>query len=185
MPYIIEELWCNLTGGETLVTSSWPKVEKTVSDKKSRAIVDDLKLLVTEIRRFRNDQGVKSSAKISAKFSGLQERGLADYEVSLRSIVKLDPPGAGFAPSGKIEVGSFIVEFDLTGSVDVEAERARLAKDLLTIEKDLATAKVKLENENFMAKAPLEVIEEIRGRHDHCIKEIDRIKSSLASLPTK
>jgi hypothetical protein len=36
-----------------------------------------------------------------------------------------------------------------------------------------------------MAKAPLEVIEEIRGRHDYCIKEIKRIKSSLASLPTK
>ena len=185
MPYITEEIWCNLTGGATLVTSSWPKIEKGERDKKSQAIVDDLKLLVTEIRRFRNDQGVKSSAKIAAKISGLVERGLNDYEVSLRSMVKLNSPEATFSPSGKIEVGAFTVEFDLTGSVDVEAERARLSKDLATIEKDLATAKVKLENENFMAKAPLEVIEEIRGRHDYCIKEIERIKSSLASLPTK
>jgi len=185
MPYITEELWCTLTGGQTLVTSSWPKVEKVARDKKSQAIVDDLKLLVTEIRRFRNDQGVKSSAKISAKITGLAERGLDEYEISLRSIVKLEAAESGFSPSGRIEVGTFTVEFDLTGSVDVEAERARLGKDLATIEKDLATAKVKLENENFMAKAPLEVIEEIRGRHDHCIKEIERIKSSLASLPTK
>ncbi|MEY2823230.1 MAG: hypothetical protein RLZZ485_866, partial [Actinomycetota bacterium] len=185
MPYITEEIWCNLTGGATLVTSSWPKIEKGERDRKSQAIVDDLKLLVTEIRRFRNDQGVKSSAKIAAKISGLTERGLNDYEVSLRSMVKLNSPEATFSSSGKIEVGAFTVEFDLTGSVDVEAERARLSKDLATIEKDLATAKVKLENENFMAKAPLEVIEEIRGRHDYCIKEIERIKSSLASLPTK
>ncbi|MFM7463162.1 MAG: valine--tRNA ligase, partial [Actinomycetota bacterium] len=185
MPYITEELWCTLTGGQTLVTSSWPKVEKVARDKKSQAIVDDLKLLVTEIRRFRNDQGAKSSAKISAKITGLAERGLDDYEISLRSMVKLEAAESGFSPSGRIEVGSFAVEFDLTGTVDVEVERARLSKDLATIEKDLATAKVKLENENFMAKAPLEVIEEIRGRHDHCIKEIERIKSSHASLPTK
>ena len=42
-----------------------------------------------------------------------------------------------------------IVNFDLTGSIDVEAERARLMKDLEAIKKDQATAKVKLENEKL------------------------------------
>ncbi|MFM8841625.1 MAG: valine--tRNA ligase, partial [Actinomycetota bacterium] len=102
---------------------------------------------------------------------------------SLRFLVRLDPPSESFTTSGRIEVASFAVEFDLTGSVDVAAERTRLLKDLATIEKDLATAKVKLENENFMAKAPLSVVDEIRTRHDHCIAEIERINSQLSSLP--
>jgi valyl-tRNA synthetase len=184
MPFITEELWTTLTSGESLVIAQWPKIERRESDAVARRKVEDLKILVTEIRRFRNDQGVKSSARVAARITGLAERDLDGFEDSLRFLVRLDPPADSFTTSGRIEVASFAVEFDLTGSVDVAAERARLLKDLATIEKDLATAKVKLENENFMAKAPLSVVDEIRARHDHCIAEIERINSQLASLPT-
>jgi valyl-tRNA synthetase len=184
MPFITEELWTTLTAGESLVVAKWPNFEKRESDPIARRKVEDLKVLITEIRRFRNDQGVKNAARISARISGLAERELADFEDSLRFLVRLDPATENFSQSGRIEVASFSVEFDLTGSVDAVAERARLEKDLATVEKDLATAKVKLENENFMAKAPLSVVDEIRARHDHCLAEIERINSLLAALPT-
>lgn len=182
MPFITEELWTKLTLGESLVIAPWPTIERGESDHLARRKVEDLKLLVTEIRRYRNDQGVKSSARISAKITGLNERDLEEYEDSLRFLVRLDRPSDGFLSSGKVEISSFTVEFDLRGNVDVEAERARLLKDLTGVEKDLATAKVKLENENFMAKAPMSVVDEIRARHDHCIAEIERINSLLSSL---
>ena len=184
MPFITEELWTSLTSGESLVIASWPTFDRRESDATAKRKVEDLKLLITEIRRFRNDQGVKNSARVGAKISGLRERDLAEFEESLRFLVRLDPPSESFTPSGRVEVGSFNVEFDLTGSVDVAAERARLSKDLALIEKDLATAKVKLENDNFMAKAPLSVVDEIRARHDHCLSEIERITSLLAALPS-
>jgi valyl-tRNA synthetase len=69
--------------------------------------------------------------------------------------------------------------------VDVVAERARLTKDLATIEKDKQTALVKLENEKFMAKAPMDVIKEIRERAEFCTTEITRINALLAALPSK
>lgn len=183
MPFITEELWTNLTSGESLVIAQWPKFERREIDPLARRKVEDLKVLVTEIRRFRNDQGVKNSARIAARISGLDERDLSEFEESLRFLVRLDPATDSFSASGRIEVATFTVEFDLTGSVDVEAERSRLLKDLASVEKDLATAKVKLENENFMAKAPLTVVDEIRARADHCQSEIDRINSLLAALP--
>jgi len=196
MPFITEALWCKLTGGESIVIANWPKVSSTNSAansmagaksdvvQRSREIVEDLQALITEIRRFRNDQGIKNSAKIAAKISGLGDRGLENYEEALRFLVKLDIPGEKFASSGRIEVKSFAVEFDLTGSVDLVAEKLRLEKDLLAIEKDLATAKVKLENKNFMAKAPEEVVSEIRERERYCAGEIERITSLLAALST-
>ena len=183
MPFITEELWTSLTGGESLVVAQWPEAHKGERDELATQKVEDLKVLVTEIRRFRNDQGVKNSARIAASIAGLQERDLSEFEESLRFLVRLDPPTDSFKSSGRIEVASFAVEFDLTGSVDVAAERSRLSKDLANIEKDLATAKVKLENENFMAKAPLNVVDEIRARHDFCLAEIERINSLLAALP--
>ena len=82
-------------------------------------------------------------------------------------------------------MGAVIVDFDLTGAIDIKAERARLTKDLATAKKDLATAKVKLENEGFMAKAPLEVVTEIRERLEVTSTDIVRIEAALASLPTE
>ena len=178
MPFISEELWCSFTGGETLVTAAWPKFDPAMRDEESKATVAQLQDLVTEIRRFRNDQGIKTSAKVSASFVGLP-----GYEAALRQVCRLEPMTG--SPSTKIEVGKVVVEFDLTGAIDVAAERARLTKDLATAEKDRATAKVKLDNEGFMAKAPMEVVQEIRARLAQTTADIESIASQLAALPEK
>jgi valyl-tRNA synthetase len=70
----------------------------------------------------------------------------------------------------KVEAAGVTIEFDLTGSIDVVAERARLEKDLATATKDKQTAEIKLSNEGFMAKAPDNVVVEIRERlrKDNC-----------------
>jgi len=181
MPFITEEIWCNLTGNESLVVSQWPKAHASHASEESLKAVAQIQEIITEIRRFRNDQGIKTSAKIVAKFSGLGD--LADYEDAIRFIVRAERADGTY--SAKIEVGSVLVEFDLTGAIDIKAERARLTKDLATAQKDLATAKVKLENEGFMAKAPLEVVTEIRQRLEVTTSDIERITAALAALPTE
>jgi valyl-tRNA synthetase len=179
MPFLTEELWCTFTNGETLVTSNWPKANPSERDENSKKIVAGLQELVTEIRRFRNDQGIKTSAKVAAAFNNLGE--LAPFENAIRTVCRLESM-TGTA-SAQIEVGSAKVDFDLTGAVDVAAERARLTKDLAQAEKDLQTAKVKLDNEGFMAKAPIEVVQEIRQRLTETTADIERISAQLASLP--
>ena len=179
MPFLTEELWCTFTGGETLVTSNWPKTDPSIRDENSKAIVAQLQELITEIRRFRNDQGIKTTAKVSANFNNLGE--LAPYENSIRAVCRLEPLNGN--ASAQIEVGKIKVDFDLTGAVDLVAERARLTKDLAQAQKDQQTAKIKLENEGFMAKAPIEVVQEIRERLAQTTEEIERLTSQLASLP--
>jgi valyl-tRNA synthetase len=181
MPFITEELWCSFTGGETLVTANWPKANPENRSEASKLIVEQLQDLTTEIRRFRNDQGIKTSAKVGANFIGLDS--LSEFEASLRQVCRIEPITG--SPSAAIEVGKVKIEFDLTGAIDVVAERARLTKDLATAEKDRATAKVKLENEGFMAKAPIEVVQEIRERLTQTSADIESITAQLAALPTK
>jgi valyl-tRNA synthetase len=181
MPFISEALWTSLTNGESLVISKWPTSSNNQVDKEAKNVVEDMKRLITEIRRFRSDQGIKNSARIKAEISGLTGP-VAKYEDSLRFLVRLDEKGAHFKASAKIEVGDFAVAFDLSGAVDVKAERARLTKDLAAIEKDRETARVKLENENFMAKAPMDVVASIKERMEFCENEIQRIKSLIDSL---
>ena len=181
MPFITEELWCALTNGESLMIAQWPIADAAKQDLKSVELVNKMQEIVTEIRRFRADQGIKTTAKIAAKFTGLTEAGLADYEDALRFIVKCEGKDGNF--SAKVEVAKVVIEFDLTGAIDLVAERARLTKDLATAQKDRDTTKVKLDNEGFMAKAPMEVVTEIRARFAETNADIERLTALLEKLP--
>jgi valyl-tRNA synthetase len=181
MPFITEELWCSLTGGESLMIANWPVSDEATQDLSAVSAIEKMQEIVTEIRRFRADQGIKTTAKISARFTGLAEADLADYEDAIRFIVKCEGKEGNF--TAKVEVAKVVVEFDLTGAIDLVAERARLTKDLATAQKDRDTAKVKLDNEGFMAKAPMEVVTEIRARFAETNADIERLTALLEKLP--
>jgi valyl-tRNA synthetase len=178
MPFITEELWTTLTGGETLVTNTWPLADASHLDPKSAALVGELQKVITEVRRFRNDQGVKPSQKIPGRF--IAPSDVAEYSSAMAFLLKLEL--TDFTPSASVEIGSIKVELDLSGTVDVVAERARLEKDLVTAQKDMKTAEVKLGNEGFMAKAPANVVAEIKERMAATSADIERITAQLAAL---
>ena len=178
MPFITEELWCTLTGGESLVVAQWPKADSSHIDKKSEKLISTLQEVVTEVRRFRNDQGLKPSQKVPGRFSGSAD--VLEYSSALRFLLKLEDKD--FTPSASLEIGGIKIELDLTGSIDVVAERARLEKDLAAAKKDLQTAEVKLGNAGFMAKAPADVVVEIKERLGKTTADIERITAALAAL---
>ncbi|CAB4366987.1 MAG: valine--tRNA ligase [Actinobacteria bacterium] len=178
MPFITETLWMTLTGGETLVTAAWPKADSSHINKESEALVGELQKIITEVRRFRNDQGVKPSQKIPGRI--IAPDSVTAYSGAMAFLLKLEL--TEFTPSASVEIGSMKVEFDLSGTVDVVAERARLEKDLVTAQKDMKTAEVKLSNEGFMAKAPENVVAEIKERMAATSADIERITAQLAAL---
>ena len=178
MPFITETLWTTLTGGETLVTAKWPVADSSHINKKSEALVGELQKIITEVRRFRNDQGVKPSQKIPGRF--IAPADVTAYASAMAFLLRLEL--TEFTPSASVEIGSMKVELDLSGTVDVVAERARLEKDLITAQKDMKTAEVKLNNEGFMAKAPESVVAEIRERMAATSADIERITAQLAAL---
>jgi valyl-tRNA synthetase len=178
MPFITEELWCTLTGGQSLVVANWPEFNSAHIDKKSESLVAALQEVVTEVRRFRNDQGIKPAQKVPGRFIGSAE--IVEYSSALRFLLKLEDKD--FTPSATLEIAGVKIELDLTGSIDVVAERARLEKDLTAAKKDLQTAEVKLGNAGFMAKAPADVVVEIKERLAKTSSDIERITAALAAL---
>ena len=181
MPFITEQMWCTLTQGASLMIADWPKSDLSSQDFSSVKLVEQMQAIIAEVRRFRNDQGIKSTAKVVAKFTGLSKVGLDKYEAAIRHVVKCEAGAGNF--TAKTQIGDVVIEFDLTGAVDLVAERARLTKDLQTAQKDRDTAKVKLENDGFMAKAPMEVVTEIRERLAQTSSDIERITALLEKLP--
>ncbi|MFN8088905.1 MAG: valine--tRNA ligase [Mycobacterium sp.] len=186
MPFVTETLWKSLTGAESLVVASWPTPSGVETDHGSVQRIGDLQRLVTEIRRFRSDQGLADRQKVAARVSGIDAAGLGEHVASLTSLAWLTKSDEGFSPTAHIEVrlsaGTVNVELDTSGTVDVEAERRRLEKDLAAAKKELAGTAAKLANDAFLAKAPADVVATIRGREQLAREEVDRISARLAAL---
>ena len=195
MPFVTETLWKALTDGEegysdSLVTADWPTADLTnggaQTDADAVRRMADVDKLVTELRRFRSDQGVKPSQKVPAALD-FAAADLVDFEEAVRSLVRLETPAEGFAETASIEVrlsqATIAVQLDTSGTVDVAAERKRLEKDLAAAQKELDNAAKKLGNENFLSKAPEKVVEGIRERQRVAQEEFDRITTRLEGLP--
>ncbi|GLY81936.1 valine--tRNA ligase [Actinoallomurus iriomotensis] len=177
-PFVTEELWTALTGGESIVTTTWPSADG-FSDASAEAEIAGLMRLVTEVRRFRADQGLKPGQKVAATIEGLDPA----YEDAVRTLLRLTPAGEGFTPTASLPVEGVTVRLDTAGAIDVAAERARLEKDLAAARKEIAQAEGKLGNEQFMAKAPEQVVTKTRARLEQARTDVESLESRLAALP--
>ncbi len=189
IPFVTESLWQALTDGESVVVAAWPQATGVPADAVSAQRISDAQRLITEIRRFRSDQGLADKQKVAAKLIGLDAAGLTEQHASVANLARLTGPGDGFAVTASVEVrlsgATVTVELDTSGAVDLDVERRRFEKDLAAAEKELAATTVKLGNEAFLAKAPEAVVDKIKDRRDVAETEVARISARLAELSGK
>ncbi|HKE63093.1 MAG TPA: valine--tRNA ligase [Micromonosporaceae bacterium] len=186
VPFVTETLWTTLTGGESLVVAPWPQATGQRRDAAAEAEVAALQSVVTEVRRFRSDQGLRPGQRVPARLSGLDAAGVAPHEPAIRVLARLEAPTDGFAPTATLGIANGVtVELDLSGTLDVAAETARLGRDLATAEKERAQTEAKLGNADFLAKAPDHVVANIRDRAAIASAEIERITAQLAALRSR
>ncbi len=184
VPFVTETLWTALTSGESVVVAPWPAADPERRDPAAEAEFTALQDVVTEVRRFRSDQGLRPAQRVAARLGGLDAAGLAGHEPLVRSLTRLEEPAAGFAPTASVSVRGARIELDLSGAIDVAAERGRLAKDLAAAQKELQTVTAKLGNADFVAKAPEPVVAKVRGRLSAAEADIQRISAQLDALPS-
>jgi valyl-tRNA synthetase len=200
MPFVTEELWTALTGGDTLMVAPWPGQRPAVlaepaspaavtddaagfRDAAAEAEIGSLMRLVTEVRRFRSDQGLRPGQQVPAVLAGIEGSRLAPHQTSIRSLLRLTAPGDGFTATASVLAEGITVELDTAAGIDVAAERRRMDKDLAAARKEADQAERKLANESFLAKAPAEVVATTRERLDAARADIERITGRLAALP--
>ncbi len=186
MPFVTEVLWRQLTGGASVVIADWPQPSGAAADPVAAQRIADVQKLVTEVRRFRSDQGLADRQKVPARLVGVDAAGLAGHTAPVAALAWLTDPDPDFTPTASVEVrlsgGTVGVELDTSGTVDVDAERRRLEKDLAAARKERDQTGAKLGNEAFLAKAPAEVVDKIRERNTLAGEEVARISARLAAL---
>jgi len=188
-PFVTDELWSALAGSGqpaagSLMVASWPVADPAWHDPAAEAELAVVQRVVTEVRRFRSDQGLRPTQRVSARLTGLADAGVGGHEPLIRSLTRLDEPAADFSATAKLAVTAQVgVEFDTRGSIDVAAERARLTKDRAAAEREAEQCRAKLGNSAFVDKAPAPVVDKIRTRLAVAEAELARIAGALAALP--
>jgi len=185
MPFVTDELWVALTGEDSVMMAAWPTFSFT--DRGAEREMTSVMRLVTEIRRFRSDQGLRPGQRVAARLAGIESAPsagalLQTHEKQIRALLRLDPPGDDFAASAALSAEGVTVELDLAGTVDVEAERKRLEKDLAAARKEAKQTSAKLANSSFTAKAPADVVEKTGQRLAAAEADIARLEGRLAAL---
>jgi valyl-tRNA synthetase len=180
VPFVTEALWTALTGRESVVIAAWPVADTARANPAAEAAVATLRDVVTEVRRFRSEQGVRPSQRVPARLSG----GDGLDERAVRALLRLDEPSDGFGVTAALTTAAGVrVEFDLSGAIDVAAERARLAKDLAAAQKERDVNSGKLGNSAFTGKAPEAVVAKVRDRLAAADADIARITAAITALP--
>jgi valyl-tRNA synthetase len=191
LPFVTEELWTALTGGESVVIARWPgqvadgaAAEPALrADPEAEAEISALMRLVTEVRRFRSDQGLRPGQQVPARLSGISGTALAQHEGRIRTLLRLAEPGAGFTPTASVLAEAVTIELDTAASLDVEAERKRLTKDLAAARADIEAAERKLASPSFVQRAPAEIVAKNRDRLAAGQDEVRRLTEQIAALP--
>jgi valyl-tRNA synthetase len=192
LPFVTEELWTALTGGESLVIARWPgqvadgattPLEVLPTDPAAETEISALMRLVTEVRRFRSDQGLRPGQQVPARLTGIAGTPLAAHEDRIRALLRLAEPGADFSPTATLEAEDVTIELDTAAGLDVEAERKRLAKDLAVAHAEIEGVERKLANASFVERAPAEVVAKNRARLAAAQQEVARLTERIAALP--
>jgi valyl-tRNA synthetase len=192
LPFLTEELWTSLTGGESLVVAPWPgqlapgagpAMPELPTDVEAEAEIAALMRLVTEVRRFRSDQGLRPGQRVPAMLSGIDETALASHEGSIRALLRLAEPVDGFTPTASLHAEGVTIELDTLAGLDVAAERKRLAKDLAAALADIEATERKLASPSFVERAPAPVVAKNRDRLAAAQQEAGRLQERLAALP--
>jgi valyl-tRNA synthetase len=192
MPFVTEELWAK-TGEQgparenLLALASWPELSG-LADPDADAEVGWLIQLISEVRSVRSDANVPAGAKIPLVLAGAsaETRARAQrHAETIERLARLDGiTFAATAPQGsaQIVVGEATAALPLAGVIDMEAERKRIAREIEKVAAEIKKVTDRLANPQFMAKAPAEVVEELKERGADFATRQSRLKVALQRI---
>jgi valyl-tRNA synthetase len=204
MPFATEEIWQLVKAraargdldwkgvefADSLVTARWPALEPELRDEAAERVMRLLQDMIRGVRNIRSKLGVQERKPVKAVVSVGDEaqaelllrherifRHLAYVEEVTFGVKLAQPPKSATDVIGDVQV--FV---PLAGLLDIDAERERLLKRIDNVEGRLKGLLAKLDNKNFIERAPAEVVARERERQGELESEIAMLRRSLVEL---
>ena len=174
MPYITEEIWKHLpSSGKSLVTASFPQAEKALKDEKAEKDMQFLQEAIVGVRTIRSENRIPPKQKIELWVKVKKEK---EKQIILENQTYIQT----LANIGAVEIldcfpeekkllkgiaGSWEIAIPIEeGVFNLEQEKRRLEKELVKITQDMQRIEQRLQNQDFLKRAPSEIIQETKER---------------------
>ncbi len=193
VPFVTEELWQAFGfEGDSMEIDNWPKIDEAGVFPGSEESMKALQEIVRSVRNLRAEAGLPPQKSIPLSVVRTDDSTIARLvrdnhdiicllakvqEISVISVSDI-PPSLSLSSV----LSSGIAYLPVGDVLDVATEVARLKKDLTQTQSDLAKSQGKLSNENFVKRAPVEIVEQEKQRIEDFTKKIKRIEENVASL---
>ena len=195
MPFITEEIWqrvAPLVGndGETIMSQAYPEQDASLLDPDAIKEMEWVKNFILGIRKIRGEMNIPPGKPLPV----LLQNGSADdqqllekHQLLLSTLAKTESiqwlQADDKAPESAIAlVGNMRLLIPMAGLIDKEAEIARLTKGIEKLEKDVQRIASKLENANFVDRAPADVVEKERQKLAELQSALDNLRTQLEKI---
>jgi valyl-tRNA synthetase len=199
LPFITEELWHGMgfnadlpenQGGKSIMFAVWPKPLDADELAHFGILPEDEKTANEKYEAVNLGRGLKSTFNINKKvrFVLQPNQELPAYEIEvLRILLNAEPLDVDSAyvptkgtPSAITPLGTIFLPLD--GLIDIEAERARIGKELTKVESELEKVTAKLADENFTSKVPQKVLDEHQLRKMDWQEKLAKLREMMSAL---
>ncbi len=191
MPFLSEELWRHLPGEREplLATAAWPVPQQAWVDEEAEDLFARVQALVTAVRAVRAEYGVAPGTDVRAFARPASAEALQALNAEQRTIERLAKLSHLTTEEPPDEVGAHQVLPDgssvfvpLGDAIDVQQECERLSAELERMDKQLAGVAAKLANEQFITRAPAEVVEREREKERSWREQRETLADKLRAL---
>ena len=195
MPFVTEELWWKVRPreeGDACIVSDWPQAQDVPHDAATHDTFAHLQELISGIRSIKSDYGVGAGTEVSAVISlpeTATERAeaLRAYPGYFEQLARVTDLTVGHDLEKPTASASVVVEesevfVPLKGMIDLDKERERLKSTIAEKEGFLKSVEGKLQNEQFVTKAPDDVVERERQKKRDVTAELERLRANLKDL---
>lgn len=197
MPYITEEIWQRIAAlagqsGATIMLQTYPQVNAALKDDAAVKELEWLKNVIISIRTIRSEMNIapgKPLPVLLRKGSETDKSNYAAHKHLLHTLAKLEsvtwiedattPP-----PSATAFVGDLEIFIPLAGFINKEEETARLQREITKLSKELQQIENKLQNPQFVDKAPAEVVAKEKSKQEDIQNTLTKLGHQLEQLLT-
>ena len=193
-PFVTEEIWHHLYGQSgdrsSVLTARWPSPDQTMIDDALESTLNRVQEAVTSIRNIRSEMNVPPAkeADVMIRVEGKNvQKMLEDNQAHIKTLGRVGQLTIGTQVAKPEHAASAVIRdaeifIPLEGLIDLEQERNRLEKEIVRVNQLLEKVSKKLSNEDFLKRAPREIIQKEKAKKDDYGKMLEKLNRNLEEI---
>ena len=195
MPFVTEEIWHKLPGTEgSIMKAAFPATASDASitekDSEAESKMEVIAEIISGIRNIRGEMNIAPSLTLEASVQSQDElkiETIKQYRDIIINLARLKSFSASESEKKPKSSATAIVNgasifVSLEGIIDLAKETGRLEKEINKLAKELFVVSNKLSNENFISKAPADVVDKVKKKNTVLMEKQQKLQANLKKI---